>query len=272
MVKPGYLAQIAGTRGAQAQAQQDAGRLGAVTSAIDGVTAQVRANGDKTQAVQVENTDLAKSSDIDAMIKQLKEVQLAQLMGGTQKQSIIMADSTDLGDRMGEVAALLKQLVDSNDDVETVTAVKEVVARLNVLNSSVSALSDDTMLAHAMESLEAAINGINVQPVVNVAPAEVTMPTLDLTPISDALQAYAPVADTDYDLDCYRAMDLEEEEIGVQHVGFVNPDGGWYIIQNIEQDNTLRYKFGAAGYAEAWPLAPTFEYRRLDEAIREVTT
>jgi hypothetical protein len=51
---------------------------------------------DKKQSLA---TRTEKKEDIDSLIKELKEVQLASLMASKSKSTIILADSTDLGDK-----------------------------------------------------------------------------------------------------------------------------------------------------------------------------
>src|ERR1700751_355345 len=66
-----------------------------------------------SENVVASTKNLAKSSDIDSVIRQLKEVQLASLLGAN-KPSVVLTDQTDLGDRMtalgDKITETIKQL------------------------------------------------------------------------------------------------------------------------------------------------------------------
>lgn len=94
----------------------------------------------------------------------------------------------------------------------------------------------------------------------------VDVPKIDVDPLKEVLQQ----SSDKLNLESYRAQDLDEEEEGVQYVGFVSPEGAWYIIKNDEAGNSLRYKFGKTNYKRAWQRLSTFEYKLLDEALDAV--
>jgi hypothetical protein len=105
------------------------------------------------------------------------------------------------------------------------------------------------------------------EPVVHVK-----VPPLDVSPLKGAMKVTLPKTKPAFDLNAFKAQDLDEMEQGVQYVGFVRADGAWYIIKNEEAVNRIRYKFGAVNYPEAWQVASTFEYKLLNEALGEIQT
>jgi len=70
------------------------------------------------------------------------------------------------------------------------------------------------------------------------------------------------------DLASYKAHDLKDDG-DLQYVGFVNPNGGWYIIENQVRENKMRYIFGSGGYDKAFSNAASWNYKILSEATNE---
>jgi len=70
------------------------------------------------------------------------------------------------------------------------------------------------------------------------------------------------------DLASYKAHDLKDDG-DLQYVGFVNLDGGWYIIENKVRENKMRYIFGSGGYDKAFSNAASWNYKILSEATNE---
>lgn len=214
-------------------------------------------------------TGLAKTEDIDTLIRQVKEVQLAALIGSSKPQ-VILTDQTDLGERFTKLGDLIAQTIKGLDSTESDDRELRVLKELQVqLKSSVASIDKGNKASEgAFLRIQKAIENIQVAPVVNVpAPnVKVDVPKLDLSSITETLQAYIPVKEEKIDLECYRAQDITEVD-GRQYVGFVNAEGAWYIIENDMAANSLRYVFGASGYAKAFNKASGYEYRLLNEAI-----
>lgn len=98
---------------------------------------------------------------------------------------------------------------------------------------------------------------------------------IDVSPITDALKNFSisvPTPEvtvnqiTPPSLDDYRAHDLREDG-AIQYIGFVNPDGKWYIVENDSENNRLRYVFGSKGYSKAFSKAGSWQYKLLSEAM-----
>jgi hypothetical protein len=218
---------------------------------------------------------LAKSQDIDSLLSQMKEMALAQFMTG-QKSTVVLTDQTDLGERFtalgDKLASTISDLDSSDVDNKKLAALTKVSAAIEAFNSTLT--SDNKATQKAQAELLKAVNGIDFSPIINVP--ELTIPKLDLSPIEKVLQAYGPkdVPEPEYkvDLECFKAQDIDNSVENFQYVGFVNPDGQWYIIENDVKKEKLRYVFGTKGYAKAFKKASTYQYMLLNEAIDALST
>jgi len=112
-----------------------------------------------------------------------------------------------------------------------------------------------------------AINSKNWAPNIVVDSPMVSVPPVDLKPVADAIDRSRPTESID--LEQYKAQDLAGDDT-FQYVGFVAPNGSWYIIENDIAGNSLRYKFGVKNYRTAWKSFNGHVYRLLNEAIREI--
>ena len=71
----------------------------------------------------------------------------------------------------------------------------------------------------------------------------------------------------EYELDDFRPQDIKDDG-DTQYIGFENPDGKWYIIENDTKSSSMRYVFGVKNYKSSFKKAGTWEYKTLSEAIR----
>lgn len=96
---------------------------------------------------------------------------------------------------------------------------------------------------------------------------------IDVTPIVEALSALEmkQTEDKELDLEEYRASDIKQIE-DKQYVGFIKPDGCWYIMENDLKTEALRYVFGDTDYLGAFERAGSWQYKLLNEAINEVSS
>lgn len=72
------------------------------------------------------------------------------------------------------------------------------------------------------------------------------------------------------DMLCYKVSDGKEPVTGYQYFGFINPEGGWYILFNDAIENQVRYKFGKDNYQKAWENYANLDYKMYNEAIDEI--
>jgi hypothetical protein len=220
---------------------------------------------------------LAKSDDIDNVIKQLKEVQLSTMLGAS-KPSVILTDQTDLGDKIAELATkfemAIKGLDSSDNDAEEV---KQLQALNKALQDFIAVQkADNASDTKADKALLAAVKALDMKPVVNVPTPKVTVQSapVDLSPLQNTLREYFASEESEddtIDLDCYRAQDIDNTNPNMQYIGFVNPEGNWYIIENDVAGNRMRYMFGTNGYEEAFANAPMYTYSLLNEAVHALS-
>lgn len=231
--------------------------------------------------------DIAKSSDIDEVIKQLKETQLASYLSAGQKSQIIMADSTDLGEAVSALGAKLDSLIkstgDEKSDKELISTVKSELAKVvDALNQDDS--GEEDQVVNAINDLKSAFSSIKVNPVVNVPQAKVTVDgaKVDLSPLSKKLDAVVkavsnikipqtdqtevlmsldrvsqtinnlkfPVANFIQDPYIrYKAVDIFDDGVAtsVKYYGFLTPEGNWYILKNDPSASAKTFRYAFGG-------------------------
>lgn len=213
-------------------------------------------------------------SELGQMLAELKKMQMASLMGSQGKSTVILTDQTDLGDKLKEMvdsfSATVARLDSSDMDKQELTSLKALQTGLQDLKQAViNAKGDNSDVVAAIRALKLDV----AAPVVNVPQPKVTVQSapVDLKPLQATLEQYfthedVATEDTTIDLECYRAQDIIDSG-DMQYVGFQNPDGNWYIIENDIKGNKMRYVFGSKNYAAAFKKAPTYQYQLLDKAI-----
>lgn len=213
--------------------------------------------------------------DLGAMLAELKKIQLASLMGSQGKSTVILTDQTDLGDKIAELTTKLVDAVKSCDNTEVSTG------QLSKLSDIQQALQDLSRVIAASARTDGdvvtAIKNLKLSPNITVPKPEVqvTVPKIDWEPLQRTIQTAfeAMPRETEevndvYDLSRYRAMDIQDnDDRTIQYIGFVNPEGNWYIIENNVNGNQLRYVFGVDDYGSHFAKASTFQYQLLNGAI-----
>lgn len=184
------------------------------------------------------------------------------------KREQLMANK-ELGKPIKELTKEVEQLAKSMQNTGIDDAAQAINATVNTLQelSKTIKKTDDknvAMVAEKVAQLADRIAQIEINPQIEVKPVV----DIDLSPITKAL----PKSVTKVSIEDFRAQDLDEEEPGVQFVGFVAPNGNWMIIRNDVEKNSMRYKFGKKDYAKAWPKLATFNYQTLDKAYDEIKT
>lgn len=243
--------------------------------------------------------DIAKSSDIDKVIRELKETQLANYLSAGQKSQIILADSTDLGQAVSALGNKLDALIESNgtekSDKELIATVKSELAKV------VEAFNKDTdqEVISAIRELKAELGNIEVNPVVNIpepvinvdipktdfsklstdikavttAVKAIKPAQLDLSPLIESTNKVSesvngltfPVANFVQDPYIqYKAVDEYDDGVSttVKYYGFIEPRGNWYILQvdPSASEKTYRYAFGDSDYETAWADRASLTY------------
>lgn len=261
------------------QADLHTENIGAVkTSGEDIIAALLRSNTG-TKDVKVTNEDLASKSDIDKLLEQLKQIQLSNLLEATkpkqaepQRAMNITDSAAYVGDAIEKLSKeVMGKLSDETTDISLKQSLTDVQTELVRLSKQIT--SNDTN--KAITGLKKAIDSMELNPTINIPAPKVTVQPspVDLKPLQATLASYFDKdgdGDNDIDLECYRAQDLTNSG-DLQYVGFLNADGGWYIIENDTKKNQLRYVFGDSGYEEAFTRAGSYNYMLLNEAIDAIS-
>lgn len=256
-------------QGIQAGHQQN---LDAISNGSQDIIHTLLQGNEQPKAVMVTNEDIAKKGDINNILDQLKQLHLTNLLEANKPKEgnqpvIHITDSAgtisktvgDLGD------TIMAKLSDTTADDSTKQLLTELMAHVDSIKGDIQSNAPGDIL----QSIKQALDSMDIQPVVNVAAPKVsvTAPELDLKPLQATLDKYfAKDDDTQIDLDCYRPQDLKNDG-DTQYIGFVNPDGEWYIIENLTKQNSLRYLFGDSDYTKAFDDAASHEYMLLNEAV-----
>jgi mannose/fructose/N-acetylgalactosamine-specific phosphotransferase system component IIB len=261
----------------QAQSVQDK-NLSAITGGSQDMVAAFKEESTQPREVTVLNDNLADKQDIDKLINHLKEVQLASLMSGhnqnnAQPAQILSDSALYVGDSIEQLGKKIMDKLDSDTSgSDNSVLLQQLKSALDEFNSARQ--GDNSEVTKALQKVSKAVDGIDVQPVVNVQPPKVTVkaPIVDLQPLQDTFEKYLS-SDSDestVDLNCFRAQDLTNDG-NLQYIGFVHPNGNWYIIENHTKQNKLRYVFGKQDYQKAFADAASYEYATLDEAVHALS-
>lgn len=258
-------------RAAVAQAATDSAvqqrQIDAVTSAaaqVSAVVAREAAVSRQTvQPVAVTNDNLATSQDIQGVIEGIGE--LTQL------------SASELSSLSTVIAQALLQIAAHHTDTatQTVEIIRQTGTDMTGNLASLEAVNRQgtEAIVQALHSLLTALDKPEKEipaPIVTVEPPQVTVQErkLDLSPIAAAIAELKSAEEAPtIDLDDYRVQDLVDSGKTKQYIGFMNPSGGWYIIENDIQKNQMRYLFGTEDYAGHFQNAALYEYHLLNEAI-----
>lgn len=250
--------------------------LSAITDGSDDIIQTLLRGDQQPKSVMVANEDIAKKEDINNVLDQLKQLHLTNLLEANKPKEpdqhvINVTDTTGyIGksiDKLGD--SIMAKLADTTASDGTNKSLQELMSHVDALKNDVQANPNDDIL----QSIKQALDSMDIKPVIKVAAPKVTVssPEVDLKPLQNMLEKYyAQDDDDDIDLDCYRPQDIKNDG-DTQYIGFLNADGGWYIIENLVKKNQLRYLFGNSGYANAFDDAASHEYSLLNEAINALS-
>lgn len=224
-----------------------------------------KAEAEKRQTV----ADSQKSAE--ALIKELREVQIAALLSNNQKPSVILADSTDLGERIADLGKQVVEVMEAfRGDTKHADGMNKLGSMYKALTLSLQA-SQNTQTKSIDKAAKDIITAIKNQQLVVPAP-EVTVETSppDFSRLEEIMKSLLkaltkPAPSEKLDLSDYRAHDLDNAPDSKQYIGFISPTGGWYIMQS--DDGALRYYFGAGDYETAWSDRYSHDYQTLNGAL-----
>jgi len=228
----------------------------------------------------------AKSTDIQSLFGPLQDLRRV-----VKAQPDVRPDIKQLNEAL---LGGLRKLDSSELSAKQINLLHELIS--SIKDQQRSAEQSSKELREALNEVLKAVNAIEVAPVVNVpAPVvnvpkptinlpapkvTVEAPKLDLKPMEKAIQGIKipeppepvvePPEEPKIDLDDYKAQDIDNSSKNTQYIGFLNPAGDWYIIENDIKGDKLRYVFGSGGYSKAFSNAASYEYKLLDEAVNAV--
>jgi len=214
---------------------------------------------DKQQEQKVRAT-VAGSTHVAGVVKAEAE----KSRNHTQKVKVTNAQKVEV-EHTTDFKPLLKALGEVKTAVSKVA--KEIKIPENEKTESVEVTNLNDYTAKIDEAISA-IKAIELSPNITVQAPKVTVPKLDLQPLIDVMSEKE--TKVSIDLEDFRAQDINNEEIGIQYIGFVHPSGAWYIIKNEVEENKMRYKFGKSDYEKFFVAPDTYEYTTLDRAIYEI--
>lgn len=170
--------------------------------------------------------------------------------------------STEQHDKLISAISELKESIESaNQAAEQQT--REIHQSFETMLESVS--NAQTQAIDQQNSiLEDIARYLKTPPKLPTPQVNITERELDLGGVEKALKSLTPKKTRD--LSSYRALDLENMPDGNQYIGFQNSSGDWYIMQNDERANRIRYYFGKGDYATAWDEKVSHDYTTLSEA------
>lgn len=235
---------------------------------------------DYRETVQQKRANSAQSTkeqnELASMVREMRQITAAALAGSAGKSTVILTDQTDLGDKISELATKFENALQGIDGTELskhqILEIKKVGEAIKGLSGSVFQSTQSS--EKQTKEIISAIRGLDMSPNITVPTPKVTVESnkIDFTALENAISNLKtevvfpePIIDR-FDLSRYRAQDIKETE-DKQYVGFVNPEGCWYIIENDLRANRMRYVFGESGYSKHFAQASTWKYQILDKAI-----
>jgi hypothetical protein len=225
-----------------------------------------------SQSSQSQQSQAAQSN----IVKQLQSIEQATRDANSQKPGAMTARQQKLFDTVREILETDEQRTASENHEQTIDALGELKKSMEDVSQTTE--SSNKGVLGALQDVIDAVQSLDMAPVVNLpAPVvnipqskiNVASPELNLRPLQDTIRECfkAPeVADDRLDLSRYRAQDISDSP-DKQYIGFLSPEGGWYIIENDIKRSAMRYVFGNTSYAKAFKKAASYQYMLLDEAI-----
>lgn len=273
-----YLDRLKNKRQADADKKARQDELKQTTDSFEDSAAQVAAEVARqaaktrttTQKVSVDE-DIVRGKDLDKIVDSINKMNLTSFIASKETWFSDLVDALfTLSKRMSAVA----QDFDGNGVKSIEKSLSTAATRLEQAVTKIKTVKVETDddVKTVLNGLREAIESFDYSPTVNVPAPNVTVtaPEVDLKPLQKSMDSYFTPRTDVVDLSRYRAQDMDEMEQGTQFVGFVNPEGAWYILKSVEEDNTLRYKFGKDKYPRAWERVSTFKYKLLNEAADEI--
>lgn len=203
---------------------------------------------------------------------------MIKAMQAGQKPSIILTDSTDLGEHISQLG---DKIIDVLEAVKDDKSTKDQIDRINDMTGEFRSLVASVQIEQESQAdrIVAALNDLkrtvtSQKPVIVPAPAvSFSERDVDLNPLVDAISRLEKLMTPkkqkkSLELSSFRAHDLADSPDNLQYIGFQDTSGNWYIMQHDPENNRDRYYFGTGDYELAWDDKFSHDYKTLSEAIR----
>lgn len=189
-------------------------------------------------------------ADADAILNKIESVKTAIK---TAPDSTLSSTLTSYVEELKQQTENYKQLIQNNSEIakQHDAEVKKMFSDINITLGNLK-MPDITVPDIIIPEIK----------VPKITVPAIKVPENDFSPITDALNSLK--SEKGIDLDDYFAQDIKEDG-ETQYIGFLNPDGAWYIMESTK--NTLRFVFGSGNYSKAFDKAASYSYELLNEAI-----
>lgn len=216
-------------------------------------------------------------------IHEEKELQSEKMRHEKEKAialKAVLGKMDEIGNKVEKVSVPEINIPENKDYTskidEAIEAIKgvqvKVEPKINVKASDVKVSNDFSEIVNKLEELKSCF-------IVNVP--EIKLPKSSNKDIVEELKKQTALMseketediekeEPKKDILCYKVSDGKEPVTGYQYFGFINPEGGWYILFNDAIESQVRYKFGKDNYAEAWNNYANLDYKMYNEAIDEI--
>lgn len=151
----------------------------------------------------------------------------------------------------------------------------QLIDKLNELPSKISDMSVKLEKSGNEEKLlkdiAKSIDNLKLDPKIDVKVPKVTVPSIDTSGIERVLSEKLEKEEVEeLDLMDYRPVVIDDESDVAQYIGFLSPNGAWYIVYNDYSNKEMLYAFGNKNFVDGWGRHPELDYKMLDEAVSEV--
>lgn len=173
----------------------------------------------------------------------------------------------DESERLAEILKNVLSELTAISSKNTPLSNKEI-ANLNksLATFNKTSINNNRSNAQLLSSIKTIVDSINVPP------PHIASSDIDLLPLKKKLSGIESALSKNIQLDNYKPHDIINVGTDKQYIGFVDPAGNWYIVENYIKKDKMRYVFGRGNYTEAIEKASNWQYKVLNEAVDEAKT
>lgn len=187
--------------------------------------------------------------------KSVKTPDIKEVVNAIDKMSKEVAPKNiDFTPLQKSIAALSQQIAKLPTEYPEAPEAVETVA-VNNLNE----------LKPQLEAITATLEKLKLDPTIDVK-----APKIDLSGIESAIASLKVEPVKEVELSDYMAVVIDDDSEYMQYVGFINPDGEWYILYYDIEKNLFLFNFGIDNFSKSWQNHMNIGYSQLDKAIKGV--